>query len=263
MTGAAWAVADGWTLTRRALLHWARRPAQVVVGLLFPVMVVVMFVYVLGGGMRVPGGGSYREFLLPGMFAMTMVFGVEGTFAAVASDAAKGVTDRFRTLPMAPGAVPAGRAAADLLNSALGLAVMMACGLAVGWRWHEGAARVAAAVALLLWLRFAFLWLGVYLGVRFASPEAVVVLQILVWPVGFLSNAFAAPSGMPGWLAFVAEANPLSATVTAVRELCGNPGVVAGSWTAEYGVWAAVAWPAVMTAVFLPLAVRRYRRMDG
>jgi len=145
----------------------------------------------------------------------------------------------------------------------LDLAVMMACGLAVGWRWHEGFGRVAAAVALLLWLRFAFLWLGIYLGVRFASPEAVVVLQILVWPVGFLSNVFAPPSGMPGWLGFAAEANPLSATVTAVRELFGNPGVAAGSWTAEHGMWAAVAWPAVMTAVFLPLAVRRYRRMDG
>ncbi|GAA0952420.1 ABC transporter permease [Actinocorallia libanotica] len=263
MTGMAWAVADGWTLTRRALLHWVRQPAQVVVGLLFPVLIVVMFVYLFGGGMQVPGGGEYREFLLPGMFAMTMVFGIEGTFAAVASDAAKGVTDRFRTLPMTPGAVLVGRAAADLLNSALGLAVMMACGLAVGWRWHEGLGQVAVAVALLLWLRFAFLWLGIYLGVRFASPEAVVVVQILVWPVGFLSNAFAPSSEMPGWLGFLAEANPMSATITAIRELFGNPGVVAGSWTAEYGMWPAVVWPAVLTAVFLPLSVRRYQRLSG
>ncbi|WP_106401111.1 ABC transporter permease [Actinocorallia populi] len=263
MTSAAWVVADGWTLTRRALLHWVRQPAQVIVGLLFPVLIVVMFVYILGGGMQVPGEGGYEEFLLPGMFALTMVFGIEGTFTAVASDAAKGVTDRFRTLPMTPGAVLLGRSAADLLNSALGLLVMMGCGLAVGWRWHEGFGRVVVAVALLLWLRFAFLWLGIYLGVRFPSPEAVVVMQILVWPVGFLSNAFASPSGMPGWVAFLAEANPMSATVTVIRDLFGNPGAVDGSWTASYGVWPAVLWPAVITAVFLPLAVRRYQRLGG
>ena len=262
MTGMAWAVADGWTLTRRALLHWMRRPAQVIVGLLFPVLIVVLFAYVLGGGMQVPDGGDYREFLLPGMFAMMMVFGIEGTFTAVASDAAKGVTDRFRTLPMAPGAVLVGRAAADLLNSALGLLVMMACGLAVGWRWHEGFGQVVTAVALLLWLRFAFLWLGIYLGVRFASPEAVVAVQILVWPVGFLSNAFAPPSGMPGWLESLAEANPMSATITAVRDLFGNPGVAAGSWTAEHGLWPAILWPALITVVFLPLSIHRYRRLS-
>lgn len=263
MTSIGWVAADGWTLTRRALLHWARQPAQVVVGLLFPVLMVVMFGYLFGGGMRVPGGGDYREFLLPGMFAMTMVFGIEGTFAAVASDAAKGVTDRFRTLPMAPGSVVVGRAAADMLNSALGLLVMMGCGLLVGWRWHEGFAGVAAAVALLLWLRFAFLWIGIYLGVRFARPEAVVALQILVWPVGFLSNAFASPSDMPGWLAVLSEANPMSATITATRDLFGNPGVVSGSWTADHGLWAAVLWPLVLTAVFLPLSVRRYQRLGG
>ncbi|MEO3783972.1 ABC transporter permease [Actinocorallia sp. B10E7] len=261
MTSVGWVMADGWTLTRRALLHWARRPAQVVVGLLFPVLMVVMFGYLLGGGIQVPGGGGYREFLLPGMFAMSMVFGIEGTFSAVASDVAKGVTDRFRTLPMTPGAVVVGRAAADLLNSALGLLVMMGCGLLVGWRWHEGFGGVVAAVALLLWLRFAFLWLGVYLGVRLARPEAVVALQILVWPVGFLSNAFTSPSDMPGWLAFLAEANPLSATVTATRELFGNPGVVSGSRTAEHGLLLAVLWPLAITAVFLPLSVRRYQRL--
>jgi ABC-2 type transport system permease protein len=255
-----WAVADGWTLTRRALTHWARQPAQVVIGLLFPVMTVLMFGYLFGGQMRVPGGGGYREFLLPGMYALTMVFGLETTFASVSGDAAKGVTDRFRSLPMASSAVVTGRAAADLLNSALGLLVMIACGLAVGWRWHEGPERALLAVGLLLLLRFALLWVGIYLGLVAGSPELLVAVQILVWPVGFLSDIFAAPSTMPGWLGTLAEWNPLSATVSAVRELFGNPGHGGGSWAARHASPLAVLWPLLITAVFLPLSVRRFRR---
>ncbi|GAA3235886.1 ABC transporter permease [Actinocorallia longicatena] len=259
-----WAASDGWTLTRRALLHWVRQPVQVLVGLLFPVLLVLMFGYLLGGGMEIPGGGDYKEFLLPGMFALTMVFGIEGTFTAVAADAGKGVTDRFRSLPMAPSAVVVGRASADMINSAAGLVVMMGAGLAVGWRWHEGFGRVLVAVALLLWLRFAFLWAGIYLGLRFPSPEAVMAVQILVWPFGFLSNVFASPADMPGWLGFLADANPLSATVTAVRDLFGNPGVAgSGSWAADHGLLLAIVWPLVITTVFFPLSVRRFQRLSA
>ena len=257
-----WAIADGWTLTRRALAHWARQPAQVVIGLLFPVMTVLMFGYLFGGQMRVPGGGGYREFLLPGMYALTMVFGLETTFASVSGDAAKGVTDRFRSLPMASSAVVSGRAAADLLNSALGLAVMIACGLAVGWRWHEGPGRALLAVGLLLLLRFALLWVGIYLGLLARNPELLVAVQILVWPVGFLSNVFAAPSTMPGWLGTLAEWNPLSATASASRELFGNPGQDGGSWAAHHAPLLAVTWPLLITAIFFPLSVRRFRRLS-
>jgi ABC-2 type transport system permease protein len=256
-----WAVADGWTLTRRALTHWARQPAQVVLGLLFPVMTVLMFGYLFGGQMRVPGGGGYREFLLPGMYALTMVFGLETTFASVSGDATRGVTDRFRSLPMASSAVVTGRAAADLLNSMLGLIVMIACGLAVGWRWHEGAGRALLAVGLLLLLRFALLWVGIYLGLVAGSPELLVAVQILVWPVGFLSDIFAAPSTMPGWLGLLAEWNPLSATVSAVRDLFGNPGEGGGSWAAHHAALLAVLWPLLITAIFFPLSVRRFRRL--
>ncbi|MCO5971181.1 ABC transporter permease [Actinoallomurus soli] len=257
-----WALTDGWTLTRRALTHWARRPAQVVVGLLFPVMTVLMFRYLFGGQMRVPGGGGYAEFLLPGMYAMTMAFGLETTFAAVSGDAAKGVTDRFRSLPMTSSAVVTGRAVADLLNSALALALMVACGLAVGWRWHDGAGRALLAVGLLLLLRFALLWAGIYLGLVAGSPELLAAVQILVWPVGFLSNVFAAPSTMPGWLGAIAEWNPLSATVSAARELFGNPGWGGGSWAARHSLLLAVLWPMLITFVFLPLSVRRFRRLS-
>lgn len=257
-----WSAADTWTLTQRTFRHWARQPGPLILALLFPVLLVLMFGYLFGGQMRVPGGGGYREFLMPGMFAMTMVFGVESTFTAVATDAARGVTDRFRSLPIAPSAVVAGRCAADMLNTVAALAVMVVCGRLVGWDWHDGAARALGAFALLLLLRFALLWVGIYLGLVAENPESVVAIQILVWPLGFLSNTFAAPESMPGWLGAVAEWNPLSATVAATRELFGNPGWGGDSFAARHAIELAVAWPVLLTLVCLPAAVRRYARLD-
>jgi ABC-2 type transport system permease protein len=257
-----WAVADAWTVTGRDLLHWARQPAPMVVNLLFPVLMVVMFGYLFGGAISVPGGGNYREFLLPGLFALTMAFGIEATMVAVATDAARGVTDRFRSMPMAPSAVVAGRSLADMLNSVLGLAVLLACGLLVGWRWHNGLGRAALAVGLLLLLRFALLWAGVYLGLAAKSPESVATVQLLIWPVTFLSSAFVATSTMPGWLGTLAEWNPLSATATATRELFGNPGWGGDSFVAEHALAMAVAWPLLLLAVFVPLSVRRFQRLS-
>jgi ABC transporter DrrB family efflux protein len=263
MSQMRWALADGWTITRRDLLHWARQPIQLVVGLLFPVLMVLMFGYLLGGAMSVSGGGDYREFLMPGMFAMTMVFGIETTFAAVATDAARGVTDRFRSMPMSSSAVVAGRAGADLLGSVAALAVLLACGLAVGWRPHEGPGRAALAVLLLLALRFAVIWVGIYLALLLRSPQALVAVQILVWPVAFFSSALAPPQTMPAWLGAVAEWNPLSATVSATRELFGNHNghVSADSWAAQHGLLMATLWPALLVAVFFPLSVAAYRRL--
>jgi ABC-2 type transport system permease protein len=230
--------------------------------LAFMVMVVLMFGYLFGGAMTVPGGGSYREFLMPGMFALSMLFGIESTMVAVTTDAARGVTDRFRSMPMARSAVVAGRGIADMLNSVLGLAVLVACGLLVGWRWHGGAADALAAFGLLLLLRFALVWVGVFIGLLIRNPEAVAAVQILVWPLGFLSNAIAPTSTMPGWLGAVAEWNPLSATVSATRELFGNPGWGGASWADQHALLLAVAWPLLILAVFVPLAVHRWQRLS-
>ena len=263
-----WALADAWTITRRDLTHWTRQPAQLVIGLLFPVLLVLMFGYLFGGAMTVPGGptttdgGDYREFLMPGMFALVMIFGVETTFAAMTTDAARGVTDRFRSMPMAGSAVVVGRATADMLNSALVLVIMILTGLLVGWGAHRGLGPALAAVGLLLLLRFAILWVGIHLALVLRRAEALVAVQILVWPVGFLSNAFVSPTTMPGWLGAVAEWNPLSATVAAARELFGNPGWGGESWMARHAVPMAVVWPLLLIAVFLPLSVRRYRRLN-
>ncbi|POM26574.1 Daunorubicin/doxorubicin resistance ABC transporter permease protein DrrB [Actinomadura rubteroloni] len=253
------AAADTWTITLRSLAHWARQPGPVAVALLFPVMVALMMGYLFGGQMDVPGGGGYREFIMPGMFAMTMLFGVETTFAAVASDRARGVTDRFRAMPVAPSAPVAGRAVADMLHGAVALAVMIGCGLLVGWRWHDGAGRALAGLGLLLLLRFALVWTGVYLGLVASGPEAVVVAQVLVWPVGFLSSALIAPETMPGWLGAIAEWNPLSATVTACRDLFGDT-APSGGWAADHALALAVVWPLLISGVFAVLSVRRYGR---
>jgi ABC-2 type transport system permease protein len=259
-----WAIRDTWVITGRDLAHWRQQPGAVIAStLVFPVMIVLMFGYLLGGAMTVPGGGDYREFLMPGMFAMTMVFGIGATLSAVSADAARGVTDRFRSMPMATSAVIAGRAAADLLNSAAALAVLTGCGFGVGWHPHRGLARAFAALGLLLLLRFAFLWVGVYLGLRFyPNPEAITAVRTLEFPIGFLGNPFVAVSTMPAWLGAIALWNPLSSTVTAARQLFGDPTGANSSWITGHAIVMALAWPLLLTAVFFPLSVHRYRHLS-
>jgi ABC transporter DrrB family efflux protein len=260
----AWAVCDAWVITRRELTHWARQPGPVIVNaLLFPIMIVLMFGYLLGGAMTVPGGGSYRGFLMPGMFAMTMVFGIGATLAAVGTDAARGVTDRFRSMPMADGAVLAGRTAADMLGAAVTLLVLAGCGLLAGWQPHRGTARALAAFGLLLLLRFAFEWIGVYLGLALhRNAEAVTAVRTLEFPLGFLGNPFVATATMPAWLGAVALWNPLSSTVSATRQLFGDPTGSDPSWITAHALTMAIAWPLLLIAVFAPLSLRRYRRLS-
>ncbi|MGA4847472.1 ABC transporter permease [Streptomyces sp. G5(2025)] len=244
-------------MTRRELAHWARQPVQFLVGLVFPVMLLLMFNYLIGGGKGI--AGDYAEFLVPGMFALTMAFGLDATMVAVTTDLNKGVVDRFRSLPMTNGAVLVGRSVADMLQSFASLVVMTGVGLAIGWRWHGSLGAVLGAIGVLMLLRFAMLWLGIHLAMVAGRPELVAAVQILVWPVGFLSNAFTVPENMPGWLGAAVEWNPMSATATAVRDLFGNdPGVRGTSWAAEHAGLLAVVWPLLLVGVFLPLAVRRF-----
>ncbi|WP_434594246.1 ABC transporter permease [Streptomyces sp. A5-4] len=257
---AVWVVTDSWTMTRRELAHWARQPVQIVVGLIFPVMLLLMFGYLMGGGRGVEG--DYIDYLVPGMFALTMAFGLEATMIAVTQDLGKGVIDRFRAMPMSTSAVLVGRSVADMLQSALGLLVMVGVGYAIGWRWHDGATAALGAVGLLLLLRFAMLWIGIYLAMVAGKPELVQAVQILIWPIGFLSNAFATPGSMPGWLGTVVEWNPMSATATATRDLFGYPGSAGGSWASEHAGLLAVGWPVLLLVVFFPLAVRRFGRLS-
>ncbi|MGW6542703.1 ABC transporter permease [Streptomyces massasporeus] len=250
----AYALTDSWTMTRRELARWGRQPVQLVVNLVFPVMLLLMFGYLIGGGRGV--SGEYRDYLIPGMLALTMAFGLEGTMLAVTQDLNKGVIDRFRSMPMANGAVLVGRSAADMLQSALALVVLIGVGAALGWRPGGGPTALLGAMGLLLLFRFAMLWIGIHLALVAGKPEMVQAVQILVWPVGFLSNALATPGSMPGWLGTVVEWNPMSHTATAVRDLFGVPGTESGH------AWAAIAWPLALLAVFFPLAVRRFGRLS-
>ncbi|WP_232661052.1 ABC transporter permease [Pseudonocardia sp. TRM90224] len=259
-TPAASSLRDAVTLTGRILLHWKQRPVSIVIGLMFPVLMVLMFGYLFGGAMAVPDG-DYMDFLIPGMLAMTMLFGLESMVVAVTTDTAKGVTERIRAMPVTTTAILAGRSLADLLNSLVGIAVMVGTGLLVGWTANRGFLIALGAVGLLMWLRFAFTWVGIYLGLLLKTPESAVAVQVLVWPVGFLSSAFVSPDTMPSWLGAIGTWNPLSATATAIRELFGNPVWNAQGWATEHAVTLALIWPAVLTAVFLPLAARQYRAL--
>lgn len=196
------------------------------------------------------------------MFALSMMFGVEATMAAITNDTKRGVTDRFRSLPISGLAVPLGRAGADLANTVLQLAVLVLGGLVIGWRVSGSLPEAALAVALLLWLRVAVLWIGIYLGLTFRGEGALTGVQVLVWPLGFLSNLFVAPETMPDWLAFLAQWNPVSATAAACRVLFGNPTGITDGVLADHAVLVALAWPAVLTAIFVPLSARAYRHLS-
>jgi ABC-2 type transport system permease protein len=258
--GFRWWIRDSAALSRRILLHWRQRPVSIGLALLFPVLIVVMFRYLFGGAMVLPDG-TYTDYVIPGMLTMTMLFGLESMAVAITTDTAKGVTERIRTMPVRAAAVLTGRSWADLLNALAGLAVMVTTGLAVGWRPQRGLAPALAALGLLLWLRFAFTWVGSYLGLLLRTPEAAVSVQVLVWPVGFLSGAFVSPDTMPAWLGALSSWNPLSATSTAIRDLFGNPTWAAHTWTATHAMLLALLWPAILTLIFLPLAGRQYRSL--
>jgi ABC-type polysaccharide/polyol phosphate export permease len=256
-------VRESWLIAERDLRHWRREPWTPIFGILFSIMLVLVFGYLFGGAVALPGGGDYLAYLLPGMLALSMMFGVESTMSAMATDSRKGITDRFRSLPISGVAVPLGRVGADLLNSSLQLAVLMAGGLLVGWSVDGGVGDVALAVVVLLWLRLAVLWLGVFLGLAFRAEGALMAVQVLVWPVGFLSGVIVPPETMPAWLGAVADLNPVSATAAACRELFGNPTGLTDGLLAENAVVMALIWPAVLIAVFVPLSVRAYRRLGA
>lgn len=250
---------DAWTITQRFLRHWRQQPGPVLIGWFFPVLILLMFGGLFGGAIAAPGG-SYFEFLMPGMFTLAMFFGLEATVLGVTTDAQKGVTDRFRTLPISGVAIVLGRCLADLLSSLVGLVILIGAGLVLGWRWHNGVGAALVAVGLLLLFRFAMLWVGIVIGLSISGPEWVSAVQILVWPIGFLSGVFVDPATMPGWLGAIAAWNPISITASAVRQLFGNPGYGGTSWLAEHAIPMALLVPLVLSLIFMPLAAWPYRR---
>lgn len=260
----AWFATDTWVVARRHLMRLAHRPDELLGTLLIPVMAVVMFGFVfgnaLGAAMTVPGA-EYREFLLPGLFALTMAFGIGNTTISVAADVRGGVLDRMRSLPMSPAAVLAGRSLADLLTAAIELAIVMGLGSLFGWQWHGGVGGLLAAFGLLALLRLAFSWVGILLGLLVSGPEAAMKYFALLFPLAMVADTVIPTELMPNAVGDVARWNPLSATVIATRGLFGNPAGPASSWVAEHATLMAVAWPLAITAVCMPLALVRLQRI--
>jgi ABC-2 type transport system permease protein len=262
---AYWAVADCWNVVRRQLTHYRRKPVYIAWQLGFPILSVLLYGYVFGGAMKPPGGGGaadYRDFLMPGMFVMTMAFGFINTATAVVTDANKGVIDRFRSMPMAPSAVVTGRGVTDVILACAELTILAATAFAMGWRSDGGFLATAGAFGLLLLLRYCLTWVGIWLGLLVPDPEAAGGLFAVAFPLTMISSVFVQPGTMPGWLGTLAAWNPISSTAAATRELFGNPVGSDGSWIQEHALLMAVVWPLVITAVFLPLAVRRFQRLS-
>ncbi|MBT2393854.1 MULTISPECIES: ABC transporter permease [Streptomyces] len=262
--GIVQSVNDSLVVAKRNLIRMTRIPEMIIFGMIQPVMFVVLFSYVFGGSMQIGSSTDpivYREFLMAGIFAQTVTFATAGAGAGIADDMHKGLIDRFRSLPMARGAVLTGRTLADLVQTALTVVVLTIVALLVGWRIHEGLPKALAGFALLLLLGYAFSWIGALIGLSVRTPEAA-TSGGLIWlfPVTFISNAFVDSSNMPGWLQPIAEWNPFSATVQACRELFGNPGVSpSDAWPMEHSVLASILWSVLIIVVFRTLAVRKYR----
>ena len=257
-----WAMSDCAAMVWRGLLYYRREPTMILWQLGFPIVSVLLFVYVFGSAMEVGGGTDYKTFAMPGMFAMTMAFGFMNTAYIMVVDKEKGVMDRFRSMPMARSAVVSGRGVGDLIGAAIDLGVLALIALAVGWRSEGSAVDTAYAFVLLLMLRFSLIWIGVYLAMFVPGQEQAGNLFAIAFPFGMLSSVFTPPSLMPDWLGFIAMWNPVSSTANAIRELFGNPVPTGDSWIEQHAMEMAVVWPLLITAVFLPLAVRKYQRLS-
>ena len=257
-------LADGLVVTWRNLRRIPRIPELAIFAILQSIMFVLLFAFVFGGAIPLPGGGSYREFLMPGIFAQTIAFAAVTTAIGMTDDINKGIIDRFRSLPMGRSAVLFGRTLSDVVYNGGILIVLMLSGLVVEWRVHTGILELLSGIGLLLLFTFAMSWLGVWIGMMVPTVEVAQQLGFTVlFPLTFLSNVFVPPQTLPALLRPVAEWNPVSALTAATRQLWGNPNPFAAEgFPAEHPVLLTLLWVALMLAVFVPLAVRRYRSIS-
>ena len=268
--GPVQALRDSWVVAKRNLRRMTRIPEIVVFGMMQPVMFVLLFTYVMGGAISIPGTDSnpdaYKQYLMAGIFAQTVTFAVAGASAGIAEDMNKGLVDRFRSLPMARSAVLVGRTLADLVQTALTLVVLALVAFLIGWRIHKGVLEALGGFGLLLLLGYAFSWIGALIGLSVRSPEAATSAG-LVWlfPLTFVSNAFVPVSSMPGWLQAIAYWNPFSATVQAARDLFGNlpPGPGPTVWPMVHAIGVSIGWSVLIAVVFSWMSVRKYRSAVG
>jgi ABC-2 type transport system permease protein len=253
-------IQDTITMTRRNLAHVRQIPEKLLDVTIQPIMFVVLFAYVFGGVIAVPGG-NYREYLIAGVIVQSLGFGIMGPATSIATDLREGVIDRFRSLPMSRSAYLLGNLVAELMAMSLAILVLSLAGLIVGWRIHSSPLEVCAAYALLLFFAFAMLWVGTYLGLIVRSPDAAQgVVFMVIFPLTFLATTFVPISGYTGVLRTIAAWNPISALSGAVRELFGNPTATPADapWPLLHAVTTSVLWCTLIVAIALPLALRQY-----
>ncbi|MDN5852870.1 MAG: ABC transporter permease [Actinomycetia bacterium] len=251
-------------ITWRNLIHIRRQPEMLLDVTVQSVMFVLLFAFVFGGAIQVPGSSvDYKEFLLPGIMVQTMIFSSATVAIGLTNDLQKGIVDRFKSLPISRSSVLAGRSISSLIHSSIGIVVMGVTGLLVGWRIREGVVDAVIAIGLLLLFGFAMIWLGIWVGSMMRTVESVQGLMFTVmFPLTFVANTFVPSQTMPGWLQPVAEWNPASALTQACRELWGN-GPAAGAddaWALQHPILTSVVWSLALAAIFAPLALAAFRR---
>jgi ABC transporter DrrB family efflux protein len=254
MSSLGFAISDTVVLAKRSLLRIPRAPDLLLSFTVQPIIFVLLFVYVFGGAIATPGFEDYTDFLMPGIVAQTMSFGGFVTALGLAEDLRKGLIDRFRSLPMSRSAVLAGRTLADVATNVISLTIMVAVGLIVGFRFHSSPLEVVAGIGLMLLFGYAFSWIFAYCGLVASSGESAQAIGfIVIFPITFISSAFVPVDSMPSWLQPIAENNPFTTVVDAMRALWVDA-------PAGNDIWGAVLWSLGLIAVFAPLSVARYRR---
>ncbi|MEY3340157.1 MAG: hypothetical protein RLZZ269_68 [Actinomycetota bacterium] len=254
---------DATTIAHRNMIRIRRVPDVMVFVVVQPLMFVLLFAYVFGGSIDIPGG-NYREFLIAGIFTQTVVFGATFTGSGLAEDMQKGLINRFRSLPMARSAVVAGRTISDVVYNALSIVVMSVAGLAVGWRIRGSILDAVVAYALLLFFSYAFSWVMACVGLVVPTPEVVNnATFVILFPLTFIANTFVPSDSLPGVLKTIAEWNPVSTLTHAVRVRFGN--IPAGTpeptaWPLQNAMLYSLGFAVVLIIVFAPIATRLYQR---
>lgn len=255
---------DTWVIARRGLVHMKRQPEQLSDATIQPIMFVLLFAFVFGGAIKVPGGGPYKEFLMGGIFAQTLVFSAFGVAMSIANDRKNQAVDRFRSLPIANGAVLGGHAVANVLKQLLPIILMSLTGLAIGWRIHSSPLEALHGYLLMVAFAFAMIWIGVLLGSVVSTPEGVTGIAFAVlFPITFIASTFVPIVTMPEPLRTIAQWNPTSSLSDALRVLFDNPNtppVPSDPWPIQHPIAYTWLWVVGLVLVVAPLAVRVYRR---
>jgi ABC-2 type transport system permease protein len=257
-----WVLSDSWVLAKRQFAHIRQIPEKLFDVTLQPVMFVLLFAYVFGGVIHIPGGGDYHEYLIGGILVQTLVFGLMGPGTSMATDLGEGIIDRFTSLPMSRPAYLIGHLTAEFCATLLAITIMIISGLIVGWGISSTPLEALGGFGMLFLLAIAMIWVGTLIGVLVRSADAVQgIAFVTVFPLTFVANTFVPVSGLPEGLRQVAEYNPVSCWAAAVRTLFGNPTAIpsGAAWPLEHPVVAGLIWCVAILAVVVPVTLRAFR----